>query len=119
VLPKINTEFFSVANTSDPDAGFRDAPPNEWREITGAPSGATVLRIRALNGAALVAVKPYEVGDMQDFRRWLVDLGRAGLHADSVAEFDALPMEYQLTLGLAVREVSSPTPDPTTAPASK
>jgi len=115
-LPRIDTAFFQVAHTDDPDVDAGDRPKG-WvpaDAVTCRP-GATRLRVRALTGPELHAV-PRAVGE--DVSPWLLGLARAGLHPDDRDTFDALPWSYSLGVGAVILDASSPAPDPTSAPSS-
>lgn len=118
MLPKVSTDYFTVCNTDDPAVTWpAGAEPNRWREHTGAP-GADVLRIRALTGAELLGIEAPEAGDKRKAVAYLHAVGIAGVHPDDRARFASLPLPYQVSLGVAVQNASSPEPDPTTPPSS-
>lgn len=120
MLPRLNTEYFDVYNTSDTDAvQAADVLANKWLPADGQPDTVTRIRIRALTGPAFFAVTPPKDGNLGDFRRWLHDIAREACHVDDRPTFDALSAYYQMTLGLTVREATEGAPDPSTAPPSK
>jgi hypothetical protein len=117
-LPRIDTTYRTLANSSDPDVTWPDAPPNTWGEVgpqCQAGSGATRIRARALTGLEVHSVK--RDADEWANARWLTAQGRAAVHPDDREAFDALPWQYQLSLGHVVSDWSTPKPDPTIAPA--
>lgn len=116
-LCKVNTKYFEVVHTSDPDVSEKPEPgavadgddagnsrSNRWLakdDAHIAADTATVFRVRALDANTVNAGPAV---DDPKFRAYMLD---NGLHPDDRAEFDRLPWQYARTLGGFIYEVST------------
>ena len=118
MLPKVSTEYFTVANTDDAAIKWPEhSPGNEWLEHPST-EGADVIRIRALAGHELLAIPTPDRGNKTAVMSYLIQLAKTGVHEGDRVLFEALPGTYQLTLGRVVQTASEGKLDPTTAPSS-
>jgi len=106
-LLRVNTAFFEVVNTSDPDVtGAEGHGENEWvavSEVTVGPD-ATRLRIRALTRREIDSVPFNDDGKMLGA---LVDLG---IHPDdkpAISGPEPIPWHFQRTLGAVIYKAST------------
>jgi hypothetical protein len=106
-LQRVNTAYFEVVNTSDPDvSGVGEHGANEWLPVSEviAAADATRVRIRALTRREFDAVPTNDDGKMLGA---LVD---AGVHeADRllINGPEPIPWHYQRTLGALIYKVST------------
>ena len=106
-LQRVNTAYFEVVNTSDPDVtGPEGHGENEWVAVSDAIVGpdATRLRIRALTRREIDGVPFGEDGKLLGM---LVDLG---VHPDDkaiVSGAEPIPWHFQRTLGALIYRVST------------
>jgi hypothetical protein len=112
-LQRVNTAYFDVVNTSDPDvSGAEGHGENEWvavSEVTVGPD-ATRVRIRALTRREMDSCPFNEDGKLLGS---LVDLG---VHPDDKAIVggpEPIPWHFQRTLGALIYRVSTNPFDPT------
>lgn len=106
-LQRVNTAYFEVVNTSDPDVqASGEHGENEWlpvSEATVAPS-ATVVRIRALTRREIDSL------GFEDTAKMLgacVDLGIHEADRPLISGPEPLPWHFQRTLGGLVYRVST------------
>lgn len=106
-LLRVNTAYFEVVNTSDPDvSGVGERGENEWvpvSEVTVGPD-ATRVRIRALTRREIDGAPFGEDGKLLGS---MVDMG---VHPDDkaiVSGAEPIPWHFQRTLGALVYKVST------------
>lgn len=106
-LQRVNTAYFEVVNTSDPDiSGAGERGENEWVPVSEVIVGpeATRLRIRALSRREFDAVPLSDDGKMLGA---LVD---AGVHEGDrplINGPEPIPWHFQRTLGALIYKVST------------
>lgn len=106
-LQRVNTAYFEVVNTSDPDVtAYGEHGENEWVAVSEATvaSSATILRVRALTRREIDGIAWDDTGKMLGA---CVDLG---IHPDD-REFingeEPLPWHFQRTLGGLIYKAST------------
>jgi hypothetical protein len=106
-LQRVNTAYFEVVNTSDPDvSGAGERGENEWVPVSEVIVGpeATRVRIRALSRREFDAVPLSDDGKMLGA---LVD---AGVHEGDrplISGPEPIPWHFQRTLGALIYKVST------------
>lgn len=106
-LVRVNTAYFEVVNTSDPDVvADGEASGNEWLPRSACTVGpaATIVRIRALSRREFDAVPLSDDGKMLGA---LVD---AGVHEGDKALINGeepIPWHFQRSLGAFIYRVST------------
>ena len=106
-LQRVNTAYFEVVNTSDPDVvADGECGENEWIPVSQATVGpdATRVRIKALTRREIDGVPFNEDGRLLGS---MVDLG---VHPDDKAIVNGpepIPWHFQRTLGALIYKVST------------
>jgi hypothetical protein len=106
-LVRVNTAYFEVVNTSDPDVvADGEASENEWLPRSACTVGpaATIVRIRALSRREFDAVPLSDDGKMLGA---LVDAAVHEADRPLISGAEPIPWHFQRTLGALVYKVST------------
>jgi hypothetical protein len=106
-LQRVNTAYFEVVNTSDPDvSGVGERGENEWVAVSEATVGpeATKVRIRALSRREFDAIPLSDDGKMLGA---LVDAAVHEADRPLISGAEPIPWHFQRTLGALVYKVST------------
>jgi hypothetical protein len=106
-LVRVNTGYFEVVNTSDPDVvALTERPENQWIPLSEASvsDGATKIRIRALSRREFDSINLSDDGNM------LGALTDAGVHDGDrqlISGPEPLPWHFQRSLGALIYRIST------------
>jgi hypothetical protein len=106
-LVRVNTAYFEVVNTSDPDvSGVGERGNNEWVPISDVIAGedATRVRVRALTRREFDAVPLSDDGKMLGA---LVDAGVHEADRPLISGTEPIPWHFQRSLGAFIYRVST------------
>ncbi len=106
-LQRVNTAYFEVVNTSDPDVtGIGEYGSNEWVPIADvtATENATKVRIRALTRREFDAIP---VSDDAKMLGALVDAAIHEADRPLISGPEPIPWHFQRSLGALVYKVST------------
>ncbi len=106
-LMRVNTAYFEVVNTSDPDvSGVGEAGDNQWvpiQDVTATPE-ATKVRVRALTRREFDAVPLSDDGKMLGA---LVDAGVHEADRPLISGPEPIPWHFQRSLGAFIYRIST------------
>jgi hypothetical protein len=106
-LQRVNTAYFEVVNTSDPDvSGVGERGNNEWVPISDVIAGpdATRVRVRALTRREFDAVP---ISDDAKMLGALVDAGVHEADRPLISGPEPIPWHFQRSLGAFIYRVST------------
>jgi hypothetical protein len=106
-LQRVNTAYFEVVNTSDPDvSGVGERGNNEWVPISDVIAGpeATRVRVRALTRREFDAVP---ISDDAKMLGALVDAGVHEADRPLMSGAEPIPWHFQRSLGAFIYRVST------------
>jgi hypothetical protein len=106
-LMRVNTAYFEVVNTSDPDVvADGEASENQWLPRTACTVGpdATIVRVRALTRREFDAVPLSDDGKMLGA---LVDAGIHEADRPLISGPEPIPWHFQRSLGAFIYRIST------------